>query len=87
MITDKYLLEEIGMRQEITSSMVDRADRRRNAPYWQAMAQAAQSLELGLIFNTQGQCAEGLGSFLGSDIFGGTFCIQSGRDRCPYCGK
>ena len=89
MITDTFLLEEIGCRQEITSSMVERAEkenlraRSHIADAWfygvgnRALQDAAQAR----------QREWGSPSFWGllGGLGGGVF--QSSTSKCQYCGK
>jgi len=92
MITDTFLLEEIGYRQEITSSMVERAEVKRT----RARSHIADAWFYG-VGNRRLQDAAlarqqqwGSPSCLGSlGLLGGlgelAALFQS--SKCPYCGK
>ena len=91
MITDKYLLEEIGTRQEITSSMVTRAEYRRGLDFWAGMVPTTgeKLLEYQMLLQQKNYGVQsshpgvgGLPDFLGGAL-GGLFL----PNRCPYCGK
>ena len=89
MITDTFLLKEIGCRQEITSSMVARAEvkrtRARSQDAWfygvgnRGVQDAAQARQ---------QQQWGSPSFLGSwGLLGGLGGGVFQSSKCPYCGK
>ena len=89
MIINGYIREEVGDRQEITSSMVARAERKVLKESWDS---ETERMAQRLLAKTQGQhlaqaqdmasgryglCSNILGYQMGSSLF----------SRCPYCGR
>ena len=90
MITDTFLLEEIGGRQEITSSMVARAEkerlRARSQDAWFYGVGNRRLQDAALARQQQWGSPSCLGSL---GLLGGlgelAALFQS--SKCPYCGK
>ena len=91
MITDSYLRDEVGDRQEITSSMVGRAERKKAQTRESYVGFYGQYSNYMRSLAAQQGCSSqgGYGAFFGSlgSLFGGALGAAAQSSRCPYCGK
>ena len=91
MITDSYLRDEVGDRQEITSSMVGRAERKKGERYvgYSGLQSQYSNYLSGLAAQQGRTILGGDGASFGSlgSWFGGALGAAAQSSICPYCGK